>query len=235
MPMWRGDLHIHTALSPCAEEEMLPPLLVERSQVLGLTLLGVLDHNSAENAQSMMEAARGSGITIKPGLEVETKETVHLVCLFDTVAQALDLQELVYANLPSLPHSGAQTFGSQTLVTGEGMLIGYEHRPLYAATTLSLDRVVWEVRAREGLVMAAHVERPAHGLLGVLGFPPADLEVDALEAGPGELGEGRVAASDAHRLTEIGCRYTVFEVEEATIAALRDCLKHRHYRTGMAL
>ncbi len=53
-----------------------------------------------------MEAAEGTGLLVKPGLEVETRETVHLVCLFDTVEQAHALQELVYAHLPSFPRTG---------------------------------------------------------------------------------------------------------------------------------
>ncbi len=231
-----GDLHVHTALSACAEEEMLPPLLVERCLELGLGLVGVLDHNSAANAQAVVEAAEGTGLVIKPGLEVETKETVHLVCLFDTVAQALSLQDLVYAHLPSFPRAGAYaSFGPQLLVDRCGLLLGHEHRPLFAATTLPAARVAQEARHRGGLVLAAHVARRAHGLLGVLGFQPPELELDGLEGGPGELEEGRLASSDAHRLAEIGCRYTAFELPDPTVEELRRCLRENRYRTGIAL
>ncbi len=58
----RGDLHVHTALSACAEEEMLPPLLVERALEVGLSLLGSVDHNSAGNARAVMEAAEGTDL-----------------------------------------------------------------------------------------------------------------------------------------------------------------------------
>ena len=127
MSIWRADLHVHTVLSGCAEEEMLPPLLIERAQEIGLTLLGVVDHNSAGNAQAMWEAAEGSRVVVKPGLEVETRETVHLVCLFDEVDQARELQELVYAHLPSFSRAAAErSFGSQMLVSGEGLLVAHE-------------------------------------------------------------------------------------------------------------
>jgi 3',5'-nucleoside bisphosphate phosphatase len=236
MPTWRADLHVHTVLSGCAEEEMLPPLMVERCQEIGLRLLGVLDHNSAGNAQAMLEAAQGTGVVIKPGLEVETRETVHLVCLFDTPEQALSLQEVVYARLPSFPRAAAErSFGSQVLVDRQGLLVGYEHRPLFAATDLSLTEVAQAARERGGLVLAAHVERRAHGLLGVLGFPPPDLEVDGMEAGPGALLEGRVASSDAHRLVEIGSRYTLFEAEGTSVAELRESLRRGAFRSGMAV
>jgi hypothetical protein len=214
---------------------MLPPLLIERCQELGLTLLGVVDHNSAGNAEAVREAAEGSGVVVKPGLEVETRETVHLVCLFDEVEQALDLQELVYAHLPSFPRAAAErSFGSQVLVSKEGLLVAEETRPLFAATDLSAEVVAGAARERGGLVIAAHAERRAHGLLGVLGFAPPELELDGMEAGAGGTMEGRLAASDAHRLGEIGARYTVFEAEGTSVAELRECLRTGAFRTGRA-
>ncbi|HEC34300.1 MAG TPA: PHP domain-containing protein, partial [Chloroflexi bacterium] len=80
-----ADLHIHTCLSPCAELEMLPEFIVERAQELGLQIIAVTDHNSAENAAAVVNAARGTGITVLPGMEVQTREEVHLLALFDTL------------------------------------------------------------------------------------------------------------------------------------------------------
>ncbi len=173
---------------------------------------------------------------MKPGLEVETRETVHLVCLFDEAEQACSMQELVYAHLPCFPRTeGGRSLGSQVLADRRGMFVGYETRPLYAACTLSAERVAEEARQLGGLVLAAHVERRAHGLLGVLGFQPPDLELDGLEAGPGELTQGRVAGSDAHRLADMGRRFTVFETESAAVKDLRHCLLTGRYRAGIAL
>ena len=41
----RADLHIHTVLSPCAEVEMIPPLIVERALAEHLDLIAITDHN----------------------------------------------------------------------------------------------------------------------------------------------------------------------------------------------
>jgi hypothetical protein len=236
MPLWRADLHVHTTLSGCAEAEMIPPLLIARCQEQGLAIVGVLDHNSAGNCQAVIEAAEGSGVTVKPGLEVESRETVHLVCLFDVIEQALDLQQVVYEHLARFPSAGAaRSFGMQMLLSKEGELVGYEDHALFAATDLPAAAVVEEARGRGGMVVGAHVERRAHGLLGVLGFVPEGLDLDGLEAGPRGLTDGRMASSDAHRLAEIGSRYTVFEAETAAIADLRECLRVGRFRAGMAL
>ncbi len=144
---------------------MIPPLLIDRCQEQGLAIVGVLDHNSAANCQAVIEAAEGSGLTVKPGLEVESRETVHLVCLFDAVAQALDLQHLVYEHLARFPSAGAaRSFGMQMLLSKDGELVGYEDHALFAATDLPAKAVTDEAHARGGLVLAAHVERRAHGL-----------------------------------------------------------------------
>ena len=232
MAFWRADLHVHTVLSGCAELEMVPPLLVERAREAGLNMLGVVDHNAAGNANAVMEAA-GDRLVVKPGLEVESKETVHIVCLFDAVPQALSLQEFVFEHLPEARSEDHNPFGQRILVDQEGMARGQEARPLYAATDLSVDEVVKAARERGGLVLAAHVERRAHGLLGVLGFLPPGLELDGMEAGPGGLESGRVASSDAHRLREVGSRYTVFEAEGSSVEDLRRSIAERRFRAGV--
>ncbi|MDH4178899.1 MAG: histidinol phosphatase [Armatimonadota bacterium] len=234
MELWRADLHVHTVLSGCAEAEMIPPLIVERARDQGLTMIGVADHNSAGNARAMMKAA-GAGLVVKPALEVETKESVHLVCLFDTAEQALGIQDLVYAHLGPAPVEKNDPFSPRLLVDERGLELGRETRALFAATDLTAEEVVASVHDWAGIVLAAHIERRAHGLLGVLGFVPPDLELDGLEAGPGGLLAGRVASSDAHRLLEVGSRYTVFESESACVEHLRQSIAAGSFRSGVAL
>ena len=234
MGLWRADLHVHTVLSGCAEAEMIPPLIVERARDQGLAMIGVADHNSAGNARAMMRAA-GESLVVKPALEVETKESVHLVCLFDTAEQALSLQDLVYAHLGPAPVERSDPFSPRLLVDERGMELGSEKLPLFSATDLTAEEVAAGAHTRGGIVLAAHVERRAHGLLGVLGFVPPDLELDGLEAGPGELAPGRVAGSDAHRLLEVGSRYTVFESESPSVEHLRQSIASGSFRSGVAL
>jgi predicted metal-dependent phosphoesterase TrpH len=81
-----ADLHLHTVLSPCAEVEMIPPLIVRRARQLGLGLIAVTDHNAAANAEAVIRAARGTGLQVWPGMELQTREEVHLLCLFETLA-----------------------------------------------------------------------------------------------------------------------------------------------------
>jgi 3',5'-nucleoside bisphosphate phosphatase len=213
---------------------MVPPLIVEQARAQGLTMLGIADHNSAANTAAVIEAA-GDDLIIKPGLEVETKETVHLLCLFDTPEQALSLQALIYAHLPAAFNERKDLFGPRLLVADDGHTISQESRPLFLATDLALDEALAAAHERGALVLASHVERRAHGLLGVLGFIPPEADLDGLEAGPGGLTAGRVAGSDAHHLWEIGSRYTIFEAASPSVADLKYAVANGSFRTGVVV
>jgi len=234
VPLWRADLHVHTVLSGCAETEMIPPLIVARAREQGLTMIGIADHNSAGNAWAVIAAAAGE-LVVKPGIELETKETVHLVCLFDTADQALAFQAFVYQHLPPRPPDAKDPFGPRILVDAGGHALAQEERPLFAATDLPLAEAIGAAHSRGALVIASHVERRAHGLLGVLGFVPPDIQLDGLEAGPGGLLAGRVASSDAHRLADLGSRYTLFDTGGSSVDELRRCIAAHDFRAGVVV
>lgn len=236
-PAWRylwADLHVHTVLSPCAEVEMIPPLIVRRARDLGLDIIGITDHNSAQNVEAVMEAASGTSVTVLPGMEVQSREEVHLVCLFDEVPQALDWQEQIAAALPDLVND-EDFFGAQFVVDATGEYIRTESRLLSTSTSLSVEQVVDGVRALGGIVLAAHVDRPSYSLIANLGWVPTGLEIAGLELSrladpatvvqrlPQTAGFGLVVSGDAHRLEEMTAR-TMFKVQSPQVSELAKAL-----------
>jgi 3',5'-nucleoside bisphosphate phosphatase len=231
----RADLHVHTVGSPCAELEMLPPLIVARALELGLGMIAITDHNSAENVQAVQRAAAGSSLTVIPGMEVQTLEEVHGVCLFPGLEQALAWQQVVYANLPDRPNP-AEVFGAQLVVDETGEFVRFNERLLLTACALTIDAVVTGVRALGGLCIAAHVDREAFSLLANLGFVPPGLALAALEVsghtGPKafralhpELADWPIIQSgDAHRLSEMRAALCL-TVQEPTLAELAMALR----------
>jgi hypothetical protein len=225
-----ADLHLHTVLSACAEVEMIPPLIVQRARELGLELLAVTDHNAARNVAAVAAAAAGTGITVLPGMEVQSREEVHLVCLFDTLEQVLAWQERVFAALPDRENDEA-FFGAQFVVDAEGEYLETERRLLSISTALSVEQVVAGVRALGGIVLAAHVDRPSFSLVANLGFVPPGLEIAGIELSrradpaaalqrlPQLRAHGLVVSGDAHRLEEMTAR-TMFKVKVPVVAEL---------------
>jgi hypothetical protein len=177
------DLHVHTVLSACAEVEMIPPLIVERALALGLGLIGIADHNCAANACAMIEAARGTGLTVLPGMEVQSREEVHMLCMFDTLAQVETWQRTVDDALPRLPNR-EDYFGAQYVVDGTGAHRYTEERLLATSTSLSVEQVAMGVHALGGLCVPAHIDRPSFSILSNLGFIPQNLPIDAVEITP---------------------------------------------------
>jgi PHP family Zn ribbon phosphoesterase len=209
---------------------MLPELIVERAQELGLQIIAVTDHNSAENAASVVNAARGTGVTVLPGMEVQTREEVHLLALFDTLEQAASWQEEVYASLPPLKNDEG-VFGEQLMLDAAGEPAGYLDQLLITSASFSVEEVVQRVSALGGLCIPAHVDRTAYSIVYNLGFIPPGLNVAGVEISPNiapvEARErfpqlvdyGLVAGSDAHRLREVS-RRTTLRMAEATVAEL---------------
>ncbi len=180
MRTFRAELHLHTVVSPCAEVEMIPPLIVAEALERGINLLAVTDHNTGANAGAVQKAAAGTDLAVWPGMELQTREEVHLLCLFDTLEQLAAWQEQVDRVMPALENN-VDFFGEQFVVDETGDFIRRENRLLLTSANISLDEAVRRVTALGGLVIPAHVNRTAFSLIANLGFVPPDVPFEALE------------------------------------------------------
>ncbi|MCC7359527.1 MAG: PHP domain-containing protein [Anaerolineales bacterium] len=209
-----ADLHTHTVLSPCASVEMIPPLIVRAALARGITLLAITDHNASANVAAVQQAAEGTALSVLPGMELQTREDVHLLCLFDTPGQLAAWQAEVNACLPDLPNR-AEFWGEQFVVDATGDLLRREPRLLLTAARMTLAAAVASVLRLGGLPLPAHVDRRAYGLLAQLGFVPPDLPVPGLELSrwcnpemarerfPQLAGYALMQNGDAHELGEL--------------------------------
>ncbi|MDD3654468.1 MAG: PHP domain-containing protein [Desulfotomaculaceae bacterium] len=211
MREWSIDLHIHTILSPCAGDDMKPPQVLHRVKELNIEIIAITDHNSAENVEAFYIKGKEMGVDVLPGMEVQTKEDIHLICLFDTPEQVFSWQKTVYQSLPDLKNR-RESFGAQWLVDSRGNITGEVDRLLLMGADLSLADVVKGVHAINGLCIAAHIDRKAFSLWESLGFIPDYLAIDNveltphLERNPNQLAQLRkkdfsyLVSSDAHWL-----------------------------------
>ncbi len=219
---------------------MIPPLIVECALDLGLQLIAITDHNATSNIQSVQKAAQGTGLTVLPGMELQTREEVHTLCLFDTLQQVLQLQKIVDRTLPAIQNQ-PDHFGEQFVVDETGDFIRHEDQLLLASTSLTLNEAWKIVSDLDGLFIPAHVDRKAFGLLENLGLVPSDIPIEALEISrhvfppdafvkyPQLQGYPLIQSGDAHRLDEISNKM-LFHVIEPTIAELRLAIKNQEQR-----
>jgi PHP family Zn ribbon phosphoesterase len=210
---------------------MSPKKIVQQSLEVGLDLIAICDHNSAENAGATMREGNRQGMQVLPGMEICSKEEVHILALFDELAPALEMQAYVYANLPG--ENKTEVFGFQVIANEQDEVMGENPRLLIGATQLGLHDIVKKTHALSGINISCHVDRPAYGIINQLGFIPENLNLDGLEVSyrvklaeaaqtiPGIENFSCVTASDAHFLNDIGKAWTVFQMAEPSLAEIR--------------
>lgn len=222
------DLHIHTCLSPCGESSSVPTKIVEAAVKKGIQAVAVCDHNAAENAAAVRDAAKGSGLKVFGGMEITTKSEIHVLGIFDDDSSLEKMQTLVYDNLAGTNDSDA--FGPQYIVDEEDYVTGYNEHLLVGATELDIEAVVSAIHEFGGMAVASHVDRGMFSIISQLGFIPESLELDALELSknfrnsPFSLTGLRrpfMRFSDAHRPEDIGSAFTEFLLEEPTVEELK--------------
>ena len=238
--LYKAELHIHTVLSPCASVEMIPPLIIDEAKFKGINLIAITDHNSIDNIQPVLEAAEGSNITVLPGIELQTREEIHSICLFDTLEQAHDFFHEIEHSFPDIKNE-ADYFGEQFVVDNTGEFIRKEERLLITSSTFSLRDAVILAQSKGGVLIPAHIDRSAYGLLPVLGFIPDDVDInvfeisrhikpnDAIERFPQLKYHQLIQNGDAHFLEEI-IGYNQFLIAKPTVEEIQLALTGKNNR-----
>jgi len=233
MPVeFRADLHIHTCLSPCSELSMTPGRIVEKAASLGINIIAICDHNTAEHVEVTARLAEKKGIRVIAGIEINSSEEVHVLGLFGKLTDALDIQAVVYEHLQP-GENDEEAFGMQVMVNELDEVLGFNKRLLIGSTDLSVNRIVELIHTFNGLAIASHIDREGFGIIGQLGFIPEEVEFDALEISCMSSKDEAyaryetyrhipwISSSDAHSLEEIGRATTGFIMEHSTFDELR--------------
>ena len=234
MSRYLCDLHIHSCLSPCGDDDMTPGNIVGMALLNGLQIVALTDHNSVKNCPAFFKIAKTHGIIPVAGVELTTSEDVHAVCLFRTLEAALSFGDFVEERRIRIPNN-AEIFGRQMILDENDEVCSEEPYLLINAVNVSLDEAYEEVTARGGVCFPAHIDRSANGIIAMLGdFPPephftafelndiGSLE-DCLARFPvlKERSLVHVASSDAHYLTDISENGFAIEIADEPYSSQR--------------
>ena len=174
------DFHIHSALSPCGDNDMTPNNIVGMAKVTGLDAVAITDHNTVGNVRAAMKIGQEYGVTVIPGMEVETEEEVHILTLYPTIEAAEYAAAEVYKKLPDIKNK-PEIFGEQRIMDEEDNIIGYEDKLLLSATSFSIESLFDLVKTAGGLYAPAHVDRHSFSILTNLGFMPDYIDIKYIE------------------------------------------------------
>lgn len=226
------DLHIHSCLSPCADDDMTPANICGMAHIKGLDAIAVTDHNTARNLPYVKEAADYYKLILLPGMEVTTREEVHLLGYFPSVDDALEVGEVFSSHLPKMPNR-PKFFGNQFIMNTDDEIMGEETRMLIGATDLDLSECTEIIRKRGGVAVPAHINRGSNGLLVNLGLMPEEPAFPVVEVArhmdihPFIVKDRMVLySSDAHQLGNIMEAEFDFQVERFSLGGLFDTLKN---------
>ena len=236
---FKADMHIHTCLSPCADLEMSPKNIVKEAKKKGLDIIGICDHNSAENFPAVEKSGNKEGIKVIGGIEITSREEVHVLALFGNERDLFFMQEAIYSNLHGI--NDENRYGLQVVVNENDEVLSFNNKLLIGATEMSIEEVVELTHQFNGIAIAAHVDREGFSIIANLGFIPERLELDALEivepSKRDKINTGKnfvfITSSDAHFINDIGKRYTCFLMKESTFEEIRKCFSGENGRKVM--
>ena len=208
------DLHIHSCLSPCSDDDMTPNNIAGMAALKGLQIVALTDHNSCQNCPAFFEACKRQGIIAIAGMELSTAEDIHLVCLFEELEQAMSFDAVVNEHLLDIKNR-PEIFGNQLILDGEDEQVGSEEKLLISPTDLLIADAIELAKKYGAHVHPAHIDRESNGIIAILGDVPLEYDFDCLEfndAGniasiteryPHLAKAKRIVSSDAHHLWDI--------------------------------
>ncbi len=221
-----ADLHIHSCLSPCGDDDMTPCNIAGMAKIKGLDIIALTDHNTARNLPAIQEACDAYGLLLVPGMEITTREEVHMLGYFPDVQTALDFSSMIKTHLPPKKNKPS-FFGYQRVMNSDDEQIDEEDALLIGATDFSLSETAKQVIDYGGVPVPAHINRGSHGLLVNLGMMPETpyfptVEMWRLLPCDEKALEGRhvLHSSDAHYLGDIQEREHALRLEHRSVADL---------------
>lgn len=229
------DMHLHSCLSPCGDDDMTPAMICGMAKVIGLDLVALTDHNTCGNCPAFAEAAEFYGITAICGMELTTQEEVHVLCYFYTLEDGMRFSEYVHDHIPDIKNKSS-IFGHQYVVDAQDEIICEEEKLLISATDIPLSQVDSLLQSYNGIMVPAHINKTSTSLLSNLGVIPEDSTFVCAEVAHPEDVEGLrrdnpylekckiLSSSDAHTLNDIQEPIRFLEVEENSVKSVLDSL-----------
>ena len=177
------DLHLHSCLSPCGDNDMTPYNLVNLAKIFGYDIIALTDHNSCLNCESAMKVGEKAGITVVPGMELCTSEEIHNVCLFPSLEKAMAFSDYIRGTLPPIANR-EKIFGEQLIMDEGDGILGKEELLLTTASGVSISELNELVDKYDGVCYPAHIDRNSYSIISALGDFPPEVESRCFELTP---------------------------------------------------
>lgn len=218
------DFHVHSCLSPCADDDNTPNNIAGMATLNGLNVVALTDHNTCRNCPGFFGAAKRHGIIPIAGMELTTAEDIHVIFLFQNLDDAMSFDKEIQKRR-ILVESRPDIFGEQFVMDENDEVIDIEKYFLPNATTVTVEECPALAEQFGGICYPAHVDRQANGIIATLGtFPHIEgfkccefhdgTKVDEYKA-QYPIGDRKIVlSSDAHYLWDMRDENDFFLVDD---------------------
>lgn len=219
------NFHVHSCLSPCADDDMTPNNIAGMAALAGIQIMALTDHNTLKNCPAFFKAAKKNGVIPIAGVELTTAEDIHVVCLFPTLEAGMDFDSDLQHRRILIPNR-TDIFGNQLILDEDDNLVGVEPHLLSNATDIMVDDAKNYVERFGGVCYPAHIDRHANGIISTLGAFPEDTNFNCAEIADFEkkdellkkypilLKKTLLFGSDAHYLWDIPDKEHFLELDD---------------------
>ena len=216
---------------------MSPQLILEQAVQKGLNLISITDHNTVQHSILACKLSEGIPIRVIPGVELTSREEVHLLAYFPNVDALLKIEKEIDNYLPKRKNN-SQVFGYQLYYDLKGEIVGIDYILRQVALNIGLDNLVEFIHSIEGIAVPAHIDKNRFSLLSQLGFLDREANFDAVEISKFKWRKEKfqlgntwsdfpvIAGSDSHGVEDIGLFFMEDKQEEIkNFISLKDFLK----------
>ena len=158
---------------------MTPNNIVNMARLIGLGAISVTDHNSLRQQPAIQSCAQKAGIEYVCGVELQTREEVHVLGYFPSTAVA-EVQQWIEERY-SGRENRADYFGSQQIMNDQDEVIDEENQLLLDSLNASLEECITMIHQFNGKAVLAHAWEKSNGIIPQLGFIPKNLAFDGIE------------------------------------------------------
>lgn len=230
------DLHIHSALSPCADVLMSPNNILNMAMLKELNIIAVTDHNSCLQLDVIEELKDSYEMLVIPGAEVEVKEHYHVLCLFRSFQDARSFQKNLDLYLDVKMHD-EEIYGEQNLFNAFDDIVNNYQVSLMGSSNIGVLELRKMVDKLDGVMILAHIEKYKDSIVEKIKTIYKDvfdaIEVNAnyditkIENELNTLPHNIIRDSDAHQIMDISEPINQIELNNLTIDDLFSELKRK--------
>ncbi len=220
------DLHIHSALSPCADVLMSPNNILNMAMLKELNIIAITDHNSCLQLDVIDELKDSYEMLIIPGVEVEVKEHYHVLCLFRNFSDAKLFQKNLDLYLDVKMHNES-IYGEQNLFNSFDDIVSNYQVSLMGSSNIGLLELKKMVDKLDGIMILAHIEKYKDQIIDKIKTiyqnifdaieVNANYDISKIEDELKTLPHKIIRNSDAHQIIDISEPINYVELENLTI------------------